>query len=315
MLIPAQAQTVSWGCLGMSTAEVILPGLGFLIAGEPTKAAAYGLPRWFLSTADVGKEKHDSKDVAKTYYTGDGSGKDTTLRIYYNKETWEKNRNLGAYMNLGLISFWDLHTNDCQLNNSGYAILGAPLQFKHFYKNWGFWLPLGLLAALPYDKKIEYHLGTGLKKDQLYKDTAPTMYLVGIAEEAFFRGVVHKSFYAWYLDNWQLSKHASRWTALFSSATIFSVAHNGAGNTANMGGAFLFGLYFGYLYHPSANADFDIITPAALHSWWNTMVAYQSLNHAKFYETDERVDEDSGYPERAVAGTVQIPLIQFDYEF
>jgi len=94
----------------------------------------------------------------------------------------------------------------------------------------------------------------------------------------------------------------------FVASSLFAVAHDGSGFSANPGAAFLAGLYLGTVYHP-AQGDFNLTEAIAIHSWWNSLISYKNYRDATFVE---RADGET-------AKTLRVnnyqPLFGFTYRF
>ena len=291
------------GCLGAGAVEVWVPGLGYAISGQWDKTLVFGASR--LITSSLAFSSYDSiyyqDDPDEIYQTVPGtmteSGK-TENRVYLNKETWDANYYSSLNFNLLLISWGDLYQHSCKPNTDTYDLMLSPFRFDHFYKKWEFWLPIGMLVAsyayfyeaseTDSNTQVRYFLNRGLKESDLRRDSFPKYYLVGVGEEMFFRGTVQHYFFETMKDNWGMSPWASRHLSIAAASAVFAAGHDGNGFTANAGYAFLFGVYEGYVYHPSLES-FDLMTAIAIHTWWDILITYTILNNAEFTEAQAKV--------------------------
>jgi len=293
-------------CIGAGAAELFVPGLGYAITGQWDKTFVLGGSRWITGlkaahAMDSEFYQEDPDDIYKTVDAKDSaSGKEETS-VYLNRETWEGRYYGSLYSNLLLTTWADLYMNQCEENSSTYSYMLAPLQFDQFYKKWHFWV-LPLLAAsygstLSDEQKIDYFLGRGLTESQLRRESFPQHYMVGVGEEMFFRGALQSYFF----ETWKetVTPSTARHLAVFSGAAVFGLAHDGNGFSANPFGAFLFGVYQGYTYHPALD-EFDLTTAIAIHSWYNIILTYAILNSADFHETEE---------------AVQVPVMRLAFSF
>ncbi len=302
------------GCLGAGAAEAWVPGLGYGISGQWDKTIVFGSSR--LITSSLAYSSYDSvyyqDDPDDIYQTVDGaeteSGK-TEIRIYLNKETWDANYYSSLNFNLLLISWGDLYQHSCKPNTETYDLMLSPFRFDHFYKKWEFWVPIGMLianyayfydaSATDSDTRVRYFLNRGLTESDLRRDSLPKYYLVGVGEEMFFRGTVQHYFFETMKDSWGVSPSTSRHLSIAAASAIFAAGHDGNGFTANSFYAFMFGVYEGYVYHPSLES-FDLVTAIAIHAWWDILVTYTILNNAEFTESQAKV---------------QIPLLSIGFRY
>jgi hypothetical protein len=280
------------GCFGAAAAEYFVPGLGYAITRQWDKAIVFGGMRLYSGykaseAFDSEYYQDDPDDIYETIDEEDSESGKEEIRVTLNKETWDAHYFSNIYGNLLFITWGDLYQYSCQENTETYSLLLSPFRFDHFYKKWQFWLPMLALAGNyhTYDDNtiVEYYLKRGLSKDQVNRDTFPQYYLVGVGEEMFFRGVVQHYFFESLRDYWKFSPGVSRHLSVLSASAVFAAAHSGTGFTASPAVAFLFGLYEGYVYHPSLE-EFDLITAIAIHSWWDIIVSYTILNHASYKE-------------------------------
>ena len=296
------------GCFGAAAAEYFVPGLGYAITRQWDKAIVFGGMRLYTGykASEAFNSEYYQDDPDDIYETVDAdeseSGKDE-IRVTLNKETWDAHYFSNLYGNLLFVTWGDLYQHSCQENTETYSLLFSPFRFDHFYNKWQFWLPILVLAGnyQSYDDNtmVEYYLKRGLTKDKINRDTFPQYYMVGVGEEMFFRGVVQHYFFESLRDFWKFSPSASRHLSILGASAVFAAAHTGTGFTASPATAFLFGLYEGYVYHPSLE-EFDLITAIAIHSWWDLIVSYTILNHATYKEFHS---------------DVQVPLFRIGFNF
>ncbi|MBT4267491.1 MAG: CPBP family intramembrane metalloprotease [Deltaproteobacteria bacterium] len=291
------------GCLGLGAAEVWVPGLGYGISRQWDKAIVFGSSR--LITSSLAYSSYDTiyyqDDPDQIYQTVDKanteSGK-TETRVYLNKETWDANYYSSLNFNLLLISLGDLYQHSCKPNTETYDLMLSPFRFDHFYKKWEFWIPIGVLignfayfneaSEKESETRVRYFLKRGLKESDLRRDSFPKYYFVGVGEEMFFRGTLQHYFFETMKDSWGVSPAASRHLSIAAASVVFAAGHDGNGFTADYFWAFMFGIYEGYVYHPSLES-FDLMTAIAVHSWWDLLVTYTILNSAEFTESQAKV--------------------------
>ena len=288
----------NWECTGIFLADVYVPGLGYIIAEDYSKAVSTGIPRWILRNKALQALQTDGFQEKVPH---EERGDDIYIAI--NKETWDYQFNATIYSNLVYFVGWDFYEHSCQPNTDAYSALYAPVNFSHFYDKWQFWLPLGVLSLSFFntERNTNYQLGNGLTKRQLYEESFPLYYSVGIGEETLFRGILQKQFFQWYQKiNYDLN--TSRHLAVLSASTLFGLAHAGQGFQANSATAFLYGVYLGYVYQPSIY-EYDLTTAIALHSWWDILVVYSIYKNSNFTEEEGSVNQ------------VTFPLITVGFTF
>lgn len=309
-----------WRCFGAGVAELFVPGLGYVMTSQYDKSLLLGGGRWIASNKMAEAEdsegyQEDSDDIYVTIDADESESEKEETYVYMNRETWTYRYNASLYSNLLLTTWGDMYQHGCKPNTETYQWMAAPLNFAHFYDNWMFWLPTLFLVGNYHtiDKyvKVEYYLGRGLTQSQVRRDSLSQYYMVGVGEEMFFRGAVQHSIYDALKDRLEFSPALSRHMSIFLASAVFAAAHNGAGFTANSGSAFLFGLYEGYVYHPSID-EFDLTTAIAVHAWWDILVTYAILNHAEFFEKEEDVSNDQKEKKRT---SPSIPLASIAFRF
>lgn len=292
------------GCLGLGAAEIWVPGLGYGISRQWDKAAIIGGSRWVFSSLaypsyDSEHYQDDPDDIYETVDAEDSESGKTETHITLNKETWDANYYSSLNFNLLLVTWGDLYQHSCEPNTETYDLMLSPFRFNHFYKKWEFWVPIGLLLAnyayqagtpkSESDTRVKYYLRRGLTESDIKRDSFPKYYMVGVGEEMFFRGTLQHYFFETMKDRWAMSPSASRHLSILGASAVFAAAHDGTGFTANARWAFLFGIYEGYVYHPSLES-FDLTTAIAIHAWWDILVTYTILNNAEFTESQSKME-------------------------
>ncbi|MBU2648907.1 CPBP family intramembrane metalloprotease [bacterium] len=291
------------GCLGAGVAEVWVPGLGYVISRQWDKAIVFGTSR--LITSSLAYSAYESEyyqddpdDIYQTVKKEHTESGKTETRIYLTRETWDADTYSSLNFNLLLTSWGDLYQHSCQANTETYDLMLSPFRFDHFYRKPAFWVPFAfLIANYAYfykaseeesDERVRYFLSRGLKESDLKRDSFPKYYMVGVGEEMFFRGTLQHYFFETLQDVWGVSPSVSRHLSIVGASALFAAGHNGTGFTADSFWAFLFGIYEGYVYHPSLES-FDLMTAIAIHSWWDILITYAILSNAEFNESQARV--------------------------
>ncbi len=292
------------GCLGLGAAELFVPGLGYGISRQWDKAAFIGGSRWIvgsLAYSSYNSEyyQEDPDDIYKTVDGKDTESGNTEIHIYMNKETWDANYYSSLNFNLLLTTWGDLYQHSCEPNTETYDLMLSPFRFDHFYKKWEFWVPMALLIAnyayfyedseSDSNTQVRYYLSRGLTESDIKRDSFPKYYMVGVGEEMFFRGTLQHYFFETMRDRWHMSPSASRHLSIMGASAVFAAGHDGSGFTANAFWAFLFGVYEGYVYHPSLES-FDLMTAIAIHTWWDILITYTVLNNAEFTDSQAKVE-------------------------
>ena len=140
-------------------------------------------------------------------------------------------------------------------------------------------VPLALAASLalgtPVDNKEDpsqneftYRREGGLSRNTLRVHNFISFNVVGMGEEAFFRG---------YLNTELVERLGTRWGVVMSGL-IFGAAHNGKGGSAGFGSATIFGIYAGWMHIKN---DYSLQEVVALHSWWDVLVTYRASKDLK----------------------------------
>lgn len=313
----------NWSCFGAGIGEAFVPGLGYALNSQFDKAIVLGGSRWYFSGKQyrASEEEDYEDDPDKIYESEDAedseSGKDET-QIYLNRSTWDANYYGSLNFNLLLTTWGDLYQNDCKPNTQTYSYMLSPFRIDHFYDNWMFWLPI-LVAAGSYqtfadNNKVDYYLEKGLTEQDLKRDSFSQYYAVGIGEEMFFRGTVQHYFFETFKQDFSFSPESSRHLSIASASIVFAAAHSGAGFTANPAQAFLFGLYEGYVYHPSVE-EFDLMTAIAIHAWWDLLIAYAILNNAEYHEDQEDVYDEESRANASLNSRTRYPLLTIAFMF
>ncbi len=286
-----------WACFGLGAAEYGVPGLGYAISGQWDKAIVFGGLRWASSSMyyNAANSEYYQENPDDIYDVTDSdeseSGKTETI-VRLTQETWTAQYYSNLYGNLLMISIGDLYQNECQPNTETYSLMLSPFRIDHFYDKWQFWLPIlvvmGNYSLFSEYSKVDYFLERGLTESDLKRDSFSEYYLVGVGEEMFFRGTIQHFFFELMKDSWGMSPSLSRHLSVVSASVVFAAAHSGAGFTADPASAFLFGMYEGYVYHPSLD-EFDLTTAIAIHAWWDIIISYAILNHADFHTADANI--------------------------
>ena len=284
-------------CFGVGALEYIVPGAGYGITGQWDKVLLMGGSRWIIEKKAFANYispyyQPNIEDIYKTTsYKDSQSGKDET-KIYFNKETWLADYYFSLDSNLIFTSWGDLYQSGCKESTELYSNLLAPFNVSHFYNKLSFWIPIALVLgsnqSFNKNNKVEYFLGNGLTESNIRQDSFSQFYFVGLGEEMIFRATIQDALFYTYKDSIGISQSWSRHLSIYSASIIFGFAHNGSGFSAQPLAALLFGVYQGYVYHPSDD-EFDLTTAIAIHSWWDLIVTYTILNNAKFNESENAV--------------------------
>ena len=307
MMVPFQARA-DLKCAGTALAEWLIPGLGYAINDDYDKALIFGGLRWwaingYMQYSDSENLQAYPDEVFKE--TKNEDGEDVT-DIYLSKETYYTMAYLRLYTNISLITFYDFYDGGCKDNTDTYWEIFSPFQFWKFGDSYTFWIPTGIQLATPGASNLTYHVDAELTREQMQRIDFINSQLTGAGEEMFFRGFIQRSIYRGL--NRSFSKGTARWTSIFVASSLFAVAHDGSGFSANPGAAFLAGLYLGTVYHP-AKGDFNLTEAIAIHSWWNSLINYKNYRDATFVE---RADGET-------AKTLRVnnyqPLFGFTYRF
>ena len=316
----------SWECFGAGAAELFIPGLGYALTAQFDKTLIIGGSRWYTASeyrkaSDADDYEEDPDAIYNTTEAEDSESDKTEISVYLNKSTWDANYYGSLYNNLLLTTWGDLYQYGCQPNTETYSLMAAPFRADHYYDNWMFWLPMAIAAANYHYfadyYKVDYYLERGLTERDLRRDSFPKYYMVGVGEEMFFRGTIQHQIFESLQSSFGMSADRSRHWSIIAASAIFAAAHTGAGFTANPLQAFLFGVYEGYVYHPSLE-EFDLETAIAIHAWWDILIAYAILNNAKFHEDRKDVYNKNASQSKTDSTAVQsavFPLISVAFRF
>ena len=311
-LIPVSAWGVSsYGCLGATVAEYLIPGLGYGVLGYYDKMLVLGGSRWialnnylkYSSSSDY--EEQFNKIYKKTELADDKKQHD----FFYSRETYFANAYLSMYGNLTYVTFHDLYETGCEKNSKTFGLMLSPFRVWEYADEWTFWVPTVWASAVSLDSDlVTYHVDNDLSKNEIINTSFLQYQLVGVGEEMLFRGLIQQSLFD--LFSMGFSKGYSRWGSIITASAIFGVAHTGTGFTASPEIAFAAGIYLGMVYHP-ADGDFDLTQPIAIHSWWDTFLEHRRLRDAKFVErkTGENAQNYTLQASRTY------PLFGFNYRF
>lgn len=125
-------------------------------------------------------------------------------------------------------------------------------------------IPLYFVFAKPDSQALLYAPDDTITRNELRYRFFVEHYMVGMGEEAFFRGVLNNG----------LSDSLGEGWGLFTSSAIFGLAHSGTGAQATAAGATLFGAYLGWLQQRN---DYAIGQGVAIHFWWNFLASLAML--------------------------------------
>ena len=315
----------SWGCFGMGVAEAFVPGLGYTLTLQIDKALILGGSRWYtrqkyLKAADSEDYVYDPDEIYETTDADESESDKTETSVYLNKSTWEGNYYGSLYGNLLYTTWGDLYQNGCQSNTETYALIFSPFRIDHYYDNWKFWLPIAIMAVnykyFSDYNKVDYYLERGLTERDIRRDSFSKYYMIGVGEEMFYRGTIQHYLFETMRDSWGMSAGSSRHFSIMAASVIFALAHTGTGFTANPAQAFFFGMYEGYVYHPSLE-EFDLTTAIAVHAWWDILIVYTILNNADFHEDQEDVYANSSKSKTSggITRSTVFPLIQVAFRY
>ena len=269
-------------CVLAAGGELFIPGLGYAILGHFDKMFVLGGLRWATINkyASFSASKDFEKDPENIYLVQKKEDGTKTTDVFLSRETFYADVYGSLYTNLTFVTFYDLYDEACEPNQDTYVEMLAPFNIGHWGGSLKFWIPTGVvaLAASGYPQTT-YHIDEDLTQDEMLRWSFLQFQLVGIGEEMLFRGVIQNSLF--HLLSNPFSKGFARWSSIVLGASIFAVAHNGEGFSANPQGAFVGGILLGWIYHP-AEGDFDLETAIAVHSWWDTILMQQNLSKSKF---------------------------------
>lgn len=268
----ADAADPEWAAVG----STLLPGVGQMAngdygAGAFQLALSFALARQYIILTDrpeylEPRERVDSRnhfiETNKTILEADLYGSALTNLTFYS-----------AY-----AAYRDARTAG---NNQGYTTpapresLGdlaiAPYRWEYLRRPTTF-IPIAaaLYFALtpPDDERYLYKPDRTVTRDTLRQGAFVQSMMVGVGEEAFFRG---------FLNNGLSDSLGPGW-GLVTSSAIFGLAHEGVGNQATIGAATLFGLYLGWLQQRNG---YDIGEGVAVHFWWNFLVSLGALKERR----------------------------------
>ena len=272
-----------WQCTLAGIVELRIPGAGYLALGEWDEALIFGGLRWNtgLKAAEFINHENYQEDASEIYKKeNDEDGNERITDVFLTRETFYARHYGTLYQNLTFITIYDLYAGECEGKADTYSQLFSPFRIDLWGGEWTFWIPTLLVGAANSEIDITYHTQDLTKNEMLQADFM-MFQLVGIGEEMLFRGVIQRSLYNWY-STW-LDRKTARWSGIVTGAGIFGLAHTGQGFSANAGAAFLAGLYLGWVYHPEDD-EFDLEQAIAIHSWWDSILAYQLVNQGKHKE-------------------------------
>ncbi len=154
----------------------------------------------------------------------------------------------------------------------------APFRWRNF-TDLTVLVPLALAANAALGDPIEntedpskndfvYRREGGLSRDTLRAHHFVSFQVVGMGEEAFFRGYLNTEF---------VERFGPVWGVAMSSLTFGSL-HSGSGGSANQVLASLFGVYTGWMH---LRNDYSLQQVVALHSWWDVLISYRASKDRK----------------------------------
>ena len=303
-------------CFGIGAADAIAPGVARAINGDYVKLASLDALNWASRIAGWtnADQVRNNPIVEEDVYRPQEDG---STHVHLDRSVSNQGLYSSASLLLTVYNLWDLYNSNCEANSKSARIFLAPFRFKHFYKNPYFYIPVGISAlttALAIlgrrnsDSSVPrntYFLYGDLQPAELYlQEFAGTGYATGIWEELLFRGILQKNLYILFEKELRLTPRWSRYLGIGISATLFGLAHTGAGFSARPLQAALFGVLFGFAYQPQAGS-FDMVTPIAIHAWRNTLATLAILGTAHF--------ERGSHLQKRAMPSVRLPLIQLSF--
>ena len=320
LVSPVQPKTRK-SCLGIGVADFFLPGVGYLANGEYGKLATISALRWFsIIQALYPNGLRYLEPQNPRFFEGiSGEKVRDSVDIF-----GVGHENLGfryLYDSLTYFSIWDFVESKCAKDPTSPKVFLAPFRFKHFYKKAVFIAPMAYLLgkfALHLIEPQKHSASSMAYRDNYYEPLSESQYYrhhvfrsysTSIGEELLFRGIVQKQLYQIAMESFRLPERWARYLAIFSSASLYALAHryenpyenqvqrNYNPIQASFSEAFLAGLVLGWSFQSKPKA-FDIITPIALHYWWNTLIGlllYQKLGNAD--------------------GPISVPIMSIQYSF
>jgi hypothetical protein len=266
-----------WAAVG----STLLPGVGQMANGDYGTGAfqltlSFALARQYIILTEQPEylDRRDRVD-SRNYF------------IEINKTSFEADLYGSALTNLTFYSAYAAYRDARNArNNEGYTTpapresLGdlaiAPYRWEYLRRPTTF-IPIAaaLYFALtpPDDDRYVYQPDRTVTRDTLRKGALVQSEMVGVGEEAFFRG---------FLNNGLSDSLGPGW-GLVTSSAIFGLAHEGVGNQATIAQAMLFGLYLGWLQQRN---DYDIGEGVAIHFWWNFLVSLGTLKERRAKEQE-----------------------------
>ena len=312
-------------CLGLGVGELLLPGVGYLASGEYVKLASISSLRWlsiYHTAHQDGRGLRLLEPQSQRSFAGISGWR--VRPVSFTQADLHRVNYRTLYDNLSYFSLWDLIESKCTKNPASAKIFFAPFRFGHFYKKAIFIAPMSYLLVKFALDAIRPQSGSSSQQDyraayasltqrRYYGHHLFQSYNTSIGEELLFRGILQKQFYQLFRGSLRLSERWGRYLAILSSASIYALAHRSGnpfydqsisdfGNTynpvqVNFIEAFTAGLVLGWSFQPKAGS-LDLITPIALHYWWNFLVGtllYQNLTQPQ--------------------ASLSIPIVHLNYAF
>ncbi|HEX7926185.1 MAG TPA: CPBP family intramembrane glutamic endopeptidase [bacterium] len=260
---PARAADPEWAAVG----SALLPGVGQMVNGDFAAGGAqmglyFVLARQYLILLDKPdylepKDRVDSKnffiDINKTTFEADLYGTALTDLTFYSA--------FAAYRDARqAISNTGYNTPAPRESLTDLAI--APYRWEYLQRPTTF---IPLLVALysavspATDDRYLYRPDRTITRNTLRNGAFVQSEMVGVGEEAFFRGFLNNGLSDSLGENWGLA----------TSSLIFGLAHEGIGSQASIAQASLFGAYLGWLQQRN---NYDIGEGVAIHFWWDFLV-------------------------------------------
>lgn len=269
---PASAVSPEWAAAG----SFLLPGVGQAANGE------WGAGFLHLSSAFVLGRQYGILLEEEDYIEPEDREDKEQNYILTNRTTFESDLYGTALLNLSFYSAFSAY-RDARLDpeNDGYStpppeetlsdLVAAPFSFEYLSRPGTFLpllLPLYLALSEPGQDQLVYEpLGT-LTREEMAAGFFFQHQAVAIGEETFFRGVLNNGF----------SSAFGEGLGLLTSSAIFGLGHQGSAGQATSGGAFLFGLYLGWLHQSN---EYQLGQGVAIHYWWNFLVSMALIQERK----------------------------------
>lgn len=254
--------------------SLLYPGVGQIYNGDPLTGIAHmGSYTALVSNYFRGTE-HPDYILPQNRYDG------VNNIIHTNRQTFETDFYGQTAFNVNLYSIYAAYRDARQHpgNLRGYStpppqeslgdvfiapfrpsLLARPTTFLPLL------LPLYIATQKPTREDLVIVPDNTITRTELRRGYFLEHWGVAIGEEAFFRGYVNNGLSDWWGEGWGLA----------GSSVLFGLAHSGNPGQATGGGAFLYGLYLGWLHQRN---DYDMSQGIAIHFWWNFLVSVAFTN-------------------------------------